>query len=295
LKFSPLPKYYNIFYWILWLYGDSTMFSSSTSVDSSLILMGPGRLLINAIPRSKSTMNEKYLLDLSIACFLDNLVIKNNFNGEAYTYIYMYIYIYIYIYMAQIKVVKIAFWLVKSYDFTSQNMHYGLNRLKKSKMGKIELKSQKSDEIAQNHNFRIDLAILTKWGPETKSPPPGQLSDAYWIIPTQSRTHVTVFTLLFPIEAKNSFTNHNSQILFPIPTEQIPNRAATTIYSPSSTKAAITPHFTPKKERKKKTERDWQKERGLMNLPRSEDSRTEGLRWEWNQQRENLEQRAPID
>jgi hypothetical protein len=54
------------------------------------------------------------------------------------------------------------------------------------------------------------------------------------------------------------------------------------IYSPSSTKAAITQtitlHFTPKKERKKKIERDWQKERGLMNLPRSEDSRTEGLR-----------------
>jgi len=29
------------------------------------------------------------------------------------------------------KVVKIAFWLVKSYDFTSQNMLYVLNRLKK--------------------------------------------------------------------------------------------------------------------------------------------------------------------
>jgi len=161
------------------------------------------------------------------------------------------------------------------------------------------VKSQKSDEIAQNRDFRTNFAILTKWGPETKSPPPGQLSDAYWIILAQSRTHVTVFTLLFSIEAKNSFTNHNSQILFPIPTEQIPNRAGTTIYSPSFTKAVITqtitPHFTPKKERKKKTERDWQKKRGLMNLPRSEDSRTEGLRWEWNQQRENLEQRAPID
>lgn len=32
-----------------------------------------------------------------------------------------------------------------------------------------------------------------------------------------------------------------------------------------------------------------------MCLPRSEVSRTEGFRWEWNQQRENLEQRAPID
>ena len=37
-----------------------------------------------------------------------------------------------------IKVVKIAFWLVKSYDFTSQNMYYELNRMKKSKMSKIE-------------------------------------------------------------------------------------------------------------------------------------------------------------
>jgi hypothetical protein len=36
-----------------------------------------------------------------------------------------------------VKVVKIAFWLLKSYDFTSQNMLYGLNRLKKSKMGEI--------------------------------------------------------------------------------------------------------------------------------------------------------------
>lgn len=32
----------------------------------------------------------------------------------------------------------------------------------------------------------------------------------------------------------------------------------------------------------------------LPPFSRSEDSRTEGLRWDWNQQRENLEQRAPI-
>jgi len=38
-------------------------------------------------------------------------------------------------------------------------MHYVLNRLKKSKMGKIGLKS---DEIAQNHDFRTDFAILPK-------------------------------------------------------------------------------------------------------------------------------------
>jgi len=181
-------------------------------------------------------------------------------------------------------------------------MHYGLNRLKKSKMGKIGLKSSEIAKIGWNRaksRFQDRFCDFDKMRPWNKIPPPGQLSDAYWIIPAQSWTHVTVFTLLFPIEAKNSFTNHKSQILFPIPTEQIPNRAATMIYSPSSTKAAntqtITPHFTPKKERKKKIERDWQKERGLMNLPRSEDSRTEGLRWEWNQQRENLEQQAPID
>ena len=49
-----------------------------------------------------------------------------------------------------IMVVKIAFWLVKSYDFTSQNMHYGLNRLKKSKMDKIGLKSGKIAKIGWN-------------------------------------------------------------------------------------------------------------------------------------------------
>jgi len=48
------------------------------------------------------------------------------------------------------KVVKITFWLVKSYDFTSQNMHYGLNRLKKSKMDKIGLKSSEIVKIGWN-------------------------------------------------------------------------------------------------------------------------------------------------
>ena len=36
------------------------------------------------------------------------------------------------------------------YDFTSQNMHYGLNRLKKSKMDKIGLKSGKIAKIGWN-------------------------------------------------------------------------------------------------------------------------------------------------
>jgi predicted RNA binding protein with dsRBD fold (UPF0201 family) len=48
---------------------------------------------------------------------------------------------------SSIKVVKIAFWLVKSYDFTSQNMLYVLNRLKKLKMVKIRLKSGKIVKI----------------------------------------------------------------------------------------------------------------------------------------------------
>ena len=60
-------------------------------------------------------------------------------------------------------------------------MYYGLNRLKKSKMDKIGLKSQKSDEIAQNCDFRTDFAILTKLGAETKFLPHVQLSEAYWI------------------------------------------------------------------------------------------------------------------
>jgi hypothetical protein len=41
-------------------------------------------------------------------------------------------------------------------------MLYVLNRLKKSKMDEIGLKSQKSDEIAQNRDFRTDFAIVPK-------------------------------------------------------------------------------------------------------------------------------------
>jgi len=33
------------------------------------------------------------------------------------------------------------------------------------------VKSQKSDEIVQNRDFRTDFAILPKWGAETKFPP----------------------------------------------------------------------------------------------------------------------------
>ena len=46
-----------------------------------------------------------------------------------------------------IKVVKIAIQLVKSYVFTSQYKLYVLNRLKKSKMVKIGLKSGKIVKI----------------------------------------------------------------------------------------------------------------------------------------------------
>jgi hypothetical protein len=44
-------------------------------------------------------------------------------------------------------------------------MLYVLNRLKKSKMSEIGLKSvksQKSDEITQNRDFRTDFAIVLK-------------------------------------------------------------------------------------------------------------------------------------
>ena len=41
-------------------------------------------------------------------------------------------------------------------------MLYVLNSLKKSKMGEIGLKSQKSDEIAQNSDLRTDFAIVPK-------------------------------------------------------------------------------------------------------------------------------------
>jgi len=72
------------------------------------------------------------------------------------------------------KVVKIAFWLVKSYDFMSQNMHYGLNRLKKSKMGEIGLKSGEIAKIGWNRTksrfqYRFcDCAKMVRWN---KIPP----------------------------------------------------------------------------------------------------------------------------
>ena len=53
------------------------------------------------------------------------------------------------------KVVKIAFSLVKSYDFTSQNMFCVLNRLKNQKW-------MKSGEIAKNHDFMTDFAFSPK-------------------------------------------------------------------------------------------------------------------------------------
>ena len=84
--------------------------------------------------------------------------------------------IYIYIY----KVVKIAFWLVKSYDFTSQNMHYVLNQLKKSKMGKIELKSGKIIKIAQNRDIKTDCTISIELLHWKFFSPNVHLSDAYW-------------------------------------------------------------------------------------------------------------------
>jgi hypothetical protein len=141
------------------------------------------------------------------------------------------------------KVVKITFWLVKLYDFTSQNMHYRLNRLKKSKMGKIGLKSSEIAKIGWNRaksQFQDWFCDFDKMRPWNKIPPSWTavrcLLD-YSSIVTDSRDCL-----------HSAFSNWGD------------NRATTTIYSPSSTKTAITqtitPHFTPKKERTKKTERD---------------------------------------
>ena len=44
----------------------------------------------------------------------------------------------------------------------SQNMHYVLNRLKKSKIGKIGLKSSEIVKTGRNRDFRTDFAILPK-------------------------------------------------------------------------------------------------------------------------------------
>jgi hypothetical protein len=69
------------------LSGDTARFSSSiysTAVDSSSFSMARIGETINTIPKNRNTMNKK-LLDLAIAIFLDNLVLKIYFDGEAYT------------------------------------------------------------------------------------------------------------------------------------------------------------------------------------------------------------------
>jgi hypothetical protein len=133
-------------------------------------------------------------------------------------------------------------------------MHYVLNRLKKSKIGKIGWNHKnrtKSRKIAISWpilRFCLNEALKQNF------PPHVQLSDAYWIC--LARTHVTVFSLHFR-RKYSQFTNQSSQItthkiLFP--TEQIPNRQPQKRRqrSPSSTKAVsdsahgpVTPVFTP--------------------------------------------------
>jgi hypothetical protein len=104
--------------------------------------------------------------------------------------------------IVSVNVVKITFWLVKSYDFTSQNMLYGLNRLKKSKMGEIA-------KIGWNRDFRTDFAIVTKWCAETKSPPWSSCQAPIGYGNAQSRdSHHAVFTLH---SLGNQVTLHNSQ------------------------------------------------------------------------------------
>jgi hypothetical protein len=49
--------------------------------------------------------------------------------------------------MSTPKVVKIAIWLVKSYDFSSQYMFNVQNHLKNSKIDKIGLKSSEIGKI----------------------------------------------------------------------------------------------------------------------------------------------------
>jgi hypothetical protein len=64
--------------------------------------------------------------------------------------------------MSTPKVVKIAIWLVKLYDFKSQYMFNVQNRLKNSKIDKIGLKSSEIGEIRWNCDFGTDFTILTK-------------------------------------------------------------------------------------------------------------------------------------
>jgi len=100
------------------------------------------------------------------------------------------------------KVVKIAFWLVKSYDFTSQNMLCVLNRLKKIEMGEIELKSGEIVKIRWNreksrfqgrfHDFNKMHAL------KQNVPPMLQLSGAYWLCKcTITRSSLTADTCGF--------------------------------------------------------------------------------------------------
>jgi hypothetical protein len=103
------------------------------------------------------------------------------------------------------KVVKIAFWLVKSYDFTSQNMLYVLNRLKKSKMGEIGLNWGEIAKIGWNRaksRFQdrfCDCAKMMRWN---KIPPWSSCQTPIGCGNAQSRD-----CLLF----SSVFTNHNSQ------------------------------------------------------------------------------------
>ena len=57
------------------------------------------------------------------------------------------------------KIVQIAIYLVKAYDFMSQYTLNVLNRSKNSKMGEIGLKSLKLCEIGQKYNFTTDLTL----------------------------------------------------------------------------------------------------------------------------------------
>jgi len=153
------------------------------------------------------------------------------------------------------KVVKIAFWLIKSYDFTSQNMLYVLNRLKKSKMDKIGLKSGEIVKIRWNHakswfqDWFCDCAKMSCWNKIPPScPAVRRLLDVSCTV-TDSRDSLHFRELIHCLQS-SQITTH--KILFP--TEQIPNRQQQKRRqrSPSSTKAAsdsahgpVTPVFTP--------------------------------------------------
>jgi len=112
------------------------------------------------------------------------------------------------------KVVKIAFSLVKSYDFTSQNMLCVLNRLKNQKW-------MKSGEIAKKSRFHDRFCVFTKTHKLKKIVPPMlQLSGAYWlckctVTPILQSLQSSLFT---PVIARNkslsSFSSNKSLISF---------------------------------------------------------------------------------